>query len=98
MDVHYMSRYWPVKRILPMHRDIEERLYEHYPQADAIKALQTNPNTQSRTEPALELPSRAASSVGVTSPLRSYPNTGRNSRGGWIKKKKNILHLKFALN
>ena len=70
MDVQYMSRYWPVKRILPMHKDIEERLYEHYPQADAIKALQTNPNTQPRSEPALELHSRAASSVGITSPFQ----------------------------
>ena len=34
------------------------------------KAPQTNLDTQPRTEPALELHSRAASSVGVTSPFQ----------------------------
>ena len=33
------------------------------------KDTQTNPDTQPRTEPALELHSRVASSVGITSPF-----------------------------
>ena len=44
-------------------------------------APQTKPNTRPRSEPALELHSRAASSVRVTSP-------GSNTEGGQIKNKK----------
>ena len=45
----------------------------------------TNPDSSPRSEPALELHSRAATSVGGTSPFKG-PNTGSNSGGGLIKK------------
>ena len=45
---------------------------------------------QSRSEPALELHSRAVSSVGVRY-RSSGPNTGSNSGGGQIQKNKIII-------
>ena len=59
-----------------MLREIEERLYEHCSQA----IMKISP----KSEPALELHSRAAPSVEAHQRING-PNTGRNSRGRRIK-------------
>ena len=54
--------------------------------AYVLRAPQTNPDTQPRSEPALELHSRAVSNVGVMY-RSSGPNIGSNFGGGRILKK-----------
>ena len=71
---------------------MEERLYEHCLTSKWLGKpnWQNSSNlsdVQPRSEPALELHSRAASSVGVMY-RSSNPNTGSNSGGGWIQKKR----------
>ena len=51
-----------------------------------VKALQPNPDSQPRSEPALKLHSRAASSVGVMSPLQWSQHRKQFQRRADIKK------------
>ena len=71
-----------------MLREIEERLYQHCLQANFQLIKLLNPsNVQPRSEPALELNSRAGSSVGVMH-CSSGPNTGSHPGGRRILKNK----------
>ena len=56
------------------------------------KALQLNPDSLTRLEPALELHSRAASSVGVTSPFQRSQHRKQFRR----REEKNIYKLLFC--
>ena len=53
----------------------------------SIQSSSNLSNDRPRSEPALELYSRATTSVGIMY-RSSGPNTGSNSEGGWIQKKK----------